>query len=106
MYNIYRFILPLLTLVGGETSKYWDNSSSRVFKRICFFELETLPITVGGRTTPRGLDDLPITGEERIRIEKRMSICLTWFPIGGLGEPNIYHDSGVFYKGGLAGQDS
>jgi len=20
-----------------------------------------------------------------------MSICLTWFPIGGLGEPNIYH---------------
>ena len=27
-----------------------------------------------------------------------MSICLTWFPIGGLGEPNIYHNSGVFYK--------
>ena len=27
-----------------------------------------------------------------------MSICLTRFPIGGLGEPNIYHDSGVFYK--------
>ena len=27
-----------------------------------------------------------------------MSICLTWFPIGGLGEPNIYHDSGVIYK--------
>jgi len=27
-----------------------------------------------------------------------MSICLTWVPIGGLGEPNIYHDSGVFYK--------
>jgi len=23
-----------------------------------------------------------------------MSICFTWFPIGGLGEPNIYHDSG------------
>jgi len=20
-----------------------------------------------------------------------MSICFTWFPIGGLGEPNIYH---------------
>jgi len=46
MYNIYRFILPLLTLVRGETSKYWDNSSSRVFKRICSLELETLPITV------------------------------------------------------------
>ena len=27
-----------------------------------------------------------------------MSICLTRFPIGGLGEPNIYHDSGMFYK--------
>jgi len=27
-----------------------------------------------------------------------MSICLTWFPISGLGEPYIYHDSGVFYK--------
>jgi len=22
-------------------------------------------------------------------IEKMMNICLTWFPIGGLGEPNI-----------------
>jgi len=30
--------------------------------------------------------------------ERIMSICFTWFPIGGLGEPNIYHDSGVFYK--------
>ena len=34
---------------------------------------------------------------------RRMSRCLTWFHIGDLGEPNIYHDSGVFYKkwGGL-----
>ena len=30
--------------------------------------------------------------------ERRMSRCFTWFPISGLGEPNIYHDSGVFYK--------
>ena len=31
--------------------------------------------------------------------EKIMSICLTWFPNWlVLGEPNIYHDSGVFYK--------
>ena len=30
--------------------------------------------------------------------EKMMSICLTRIPISGLGEPNIYHDSGVFYK--------
>jgi len=27
-----------------------------------------------------------------------MSICLTWFPISGLGKPKLYHDSGVFYK--------
>jgi hypothetical protein len=27
-----------------------------------------------------------------------MSRCFTWFPIGGLVEPNIYHNSGVFYK--------
>jgi len=31
-------------------------------------------------------------------IERRMSKCLTWFPISGLGEPNIYHDLGVIYK--------
>jgi len=29
---------------------------------------------------------------------RRMSRCLTRFPISGLGEPYIYHDSGVFYK--------
>ena len=29
---------------------------------------------------------------------RRISRCFTWFPISGLGEPNIYHDSGVFYK--------
>ena len=28
----------------------------------------------------------------------RMSICLTWFPISGLGEPNIYHDLGEFTR--------
>ena len=28
-------------------------------------------------------------GEEVRRIERIMSSCLTWFPIGGLGEPNI-----------------
>ena len=28
-----------------------------------------------------------------------MSRCFTWFPNWFvLGEPNIYHDSGVFYK--------
>ena len=35
---------------------------------------------------------------KRRKIEKRMSRCFTWFPISVLGEPNIYHDSGVFYK--------
>ena len=29
-----------------------------------------------------------------------ISICFTWFPIGGLGKPNVYHDSGVFCKSG------
>ena len=24
--------------------------------------------------------------------------CFTWFPIGGLGEPNIYHDSVCFTR--------
>ena len=27
-----------------------------------------------------------------------MSSCFIWFPISDLGEPKIYHDSGVFYK--------
>jgi len=27
-----------------------------------------------------------------------MSRCFTWFPISGLGEPNIYHDSGCFTR--------
>jgi len=31
-------------------------------------------------------------------MEKMMSICLTWVPFSELGEPNIYHDSGMFYK--------
>ena len=26
-------------------------------------------------------------------MEKIMSICLTWFPISGLGEPYLYHQS-------------
>ena len=31
--------------------------------------------------------------------ERRMSVCFTWFPnCLVLGEPNIYHDSGVFYN--------
>ena len=31
-------------------------------------------------------------------MEKIMSICLTWFPISGLGEPNIYHQSVCFTR--------
>ena len=31
-------------------------------------------------------------------MEKMRSICLTWFPISGLGKPKLYHDSGGFYK--------
>ena len=29
-----------------------------------------------------------------------MSRCFTWFPIGGLGEPNIYHQSVCFTRNG------
>ena len=33
-----------------------------------------------------------------------MSICLTWFPISGLGEPYMYHDLGEFTRiGNLLG---
>ena len=32
------------------------------------------------------------------RRERVTSICFTWFPFSELGEHNIYHDSGVFYK--------
>jgi len=31
-------------------------------------------------------------------MEKMMSICLTWFPISGLGEPKIYHQSVCFSR--------
>ena len=40
-------------------------------------------------------------------MEKIMSICLTWFPISGLGEPYLYHQSvcitimWVFYLEGV-----
>ena len=27
-----------------------------------------------------------------------MSRCFTWFPFGGLGEPNIYHNLGEFTR--------
>ena len=27
-----------------------------------------------------------------------MSICLTWFHINGLGEPNVYHNLGDFTR--------
>jgi len=35
---------------------------------------------------------------KRRRKEKMMSRCFTWFPIGGLGEPNIYHNLGDFTR--------
>jgi len=31
-------------------------------------------------------------------MEKMMSRCFTWFPIGGLGEPNIYQNLGEFTR--------
>ena len=35
---------------------------------------------------------------KRRRIERMMSICFTWVPISGLGEPYIYHDLGEFTR--------
>ena len=31
-------------------------------------------------------------------MEEMMSICLNWFPISVLGEPNIYHNLGDFTR--------
>ena len=31
-------------------------------------------------------------------MEKMMRICLTWFPLRGLGEPNIYHNLWYFTR--------
>ena len=38
--------------------------------------------------------------EVRRRKERMMSRCFTWFPISGLGEPNIYHYLGDFQECG------
>jgi len=50
-------------------------------------QVETGTMIVSGRS------DWPITGEERRRREMRMmSICLTCFPISGLGETKLYQN--------------
>ena len=66
-------------------------------KYFWFHHLETFPIIVGGRTTPRGLD-WPNRGEERRSKERMMSICLTWFPISGLGKPKLYQNMWCFTR--------
>ena len=43
-------------------------------------------------------DYYTLGGEVRISREKMMSICLTWFPISGLGKPNLYHNLGDFTR--------
>jgi hypothetical protein len=35
---------------------------------------------------------------KRRRKERIMSRCFTWFPIGGLGEPYMYHDLDEFTR--------
>ena len=40
-------------------------------------------------------DYYTLGGEVRISREKMMSICLTWFPISGLGKPKLYQNLGV-----------
>ena len=43
------------------------------------------------------LQEMKVELKRRIN-EMMMCKCLTRFPISGLGEPYIYHDSGVDYK--------
>ena len=59
----------------------------------------------GSTTDPsinfRQNDDSSIFAQEmRVRLksntEKIMSICLTWFPISGLGKPKLYQNLGGF----------
>jgi hypothetical protein len=33
-------------------------------------------------------------------MERIMSICLTWFPIGGLGKPKLYQNMWCFTRSG------
>ena len=33
-------------------------------------------------------------------MEEMMSICLTWFPISGLGKPKLYQNWGCFTRNG------
>ena len=46
------------------------------------------PITVGGRTTQRVLDELPNRSGVKIRRDRMKSIFFTEIPIGSVGEPN------------------
>ena len=42
--------------------------------------------------------DCPITGEDRRRIERMISICFTWFSISGLGKPKLYQNMWCFTR--------
>ena len=76
-------------LCWGTRRKCVFSSSSRVFWSICFLVSETSPIEETGIMIVSGRFDWPNKGEERRKIEKRMSIYFTWFPFSELGEPNI-----------------
>ena len=44
------------------------------------------------------LDAQEIRKEERRSIERMMSRCFTWFPIGGLGKPKLYQNMWCFTR--------
>ena len=44
------------------------------------------------------LDAQEIRKEERRRIERMMRRCLTWFPIGGLGNLRLYQNMWCFTR--------
>ena len=89
-------VTELLSIVSEKVTETFDV----ILTEVSPSEGE-LDETVGGVVSVL-LDVLLLLQEMKVKLkrntEKIMSICLTWFPIGGLGEPNIYHDSGVFYN--------
>ena len=92
-------VTELLSIVSEKVTETFDVIETEVSES----EGE-LDDTVGGVVSELFEPSSLLLQEMIVRLkrrkERRMSICLTWFPISVLGEPNIYHDSGVFYKNG------
>ena len=90
-------VTELLSIVSEKVTETFDVIETEVSES----EGE-LDDTVGGVVSELFEPSSLLLQEMIVRLkrrkDRRMSICLTWFLISGLGEPNIYHDLGVFYK--------